>query len=199
MSLRFALLALLHEEDVNGYELAKRFDVGVSHYWHALPQQIYQELSRMEEDALVVGEVVVQERRPNKRRFTITEAGRSALAAWQQERAPITVLKSELLVKAFASDLGPPDALIESLEEQIAFAREKLAIYGTFRQQMFRGRDEETFLGTTRRAGPYITLKRGLMFEQGNIEWAEWAIAALKARLANVPSLEIHATPNAIG
>ena len=182
MSLRFALLALLQEEEATGYELAKRFDVGVSHYWHALPQQIYQELSRMEKEGLVAGEVVVQERRPNKRVFTITGGGRSALAEWQQERAPSAILKSELLVKAFASDLGPADALIESLEEQIAFAREKLAIYERFREQMLRGRDEETFLRTTRRAGPYLTLKRGLMFEQGNLQWAEWAITALRAR-----------------
>jgi DNA-binding PadR family transcriptional regulator len=188
MSLRFALLALLQEEEATGYELAKRFDAGVSHYWHALPQQIYQELSRMEEEGLVSGEVVVQEKRPNKRIFSVTAIGQEKLAEWQLERAPVPLLKSELLVKVFASDFGNEaaiDALIVSLEEYVAFAREKFAIYEQFRDGMFKGRDEETFLRTTRRAGPYLTLKRGLMFEEKNIEWSQWVISALKARRPN--------------
>jgi DNA-binding PadR family transcriptional regulator len=182
MSLRFALLVLLREEEATGYELAKRFDVSVSHFWHATPQQIYQELGRMEDDGLIRGEVVIQEKRPNKRVYSITEQGSEALGAWQRERSPIAAIKSELLVKVYGSDSTDSESLLASLAEQIEFSREKLRQYEAIRDLLLRGRDEETFLRTTRHAGPYLALRRGFMFEQENIAWSEWVSAAIQRR-----------------
>ena len=45
----------------------------------ATPQQLYRELERLAEQGLIQARVVHQERRPNKRMFSLTEAGRDAI------------------------------------------------------------------------------------------------------------------------
>jgi DNA-binding PadR family transcriptional regulator len=185
MSLRYALLSLLLDERATGYELAKRFDSGVANFWHALPQQLYQELTRLEEEGLVEGEVVVQTARPNKRVFGITQAGRDELAAWIEQPPRIRSTKDELLVKIYASDLRPPHEIIPLLEDSIVAREEKVAHYEALRDIMFHGRTEEQFLATTHRLGPYMALNRGLIYERDCIDWARWAIGVLRARAAS--------------
>ena len=48
MSLAHALLTSLLEQPSSGYDLARRFDKSIGHFWQATHQQIYRELGRME-------------------------------------------------------------------------------------------------------------------------------------------------------
>jgi DNA-binding PadR family transcriptional regulator len=182
MSLRYALLALLVDGEATGYELAKRFDRSVANFWHALPQQLYAELTRMEEDGLVAGEVVVQKTRPNKRVFSMTDEGRRTLAAWFEEPARATGIKDELLIRVYAADLVDPATVTTMLEQDLPAHEEKLTMYESIREAMFRGRSEAQYIETARRVGPYMTLKNGILYEQRMIEWHRWAIEALKTR-----------------
>jgi DNA-binding PadR family transcriptional regulator len=182
MSLRYAVLASLLDGDATGYELAKRFDASVANFWHALPQQIYGELARMEDDGLVAGEVVVQSARPNKRVFRITEAGRRALADWIDVPVKHRSLKSEILVKMYAADLADAASALAALERYLPQHRAQLERYLALREAMLHGRGEEDFLRTAHRIGPYLALTRGIAYERGNVEWAEWAIATLRER-----------------
>ena len=79
MALRHAVLAALLDEELSGYQLAKAFDLGVANFWHALPQQLYAELTELEKDGLITGREVVQDTRPNKRLFQVTDAGLAEL------------------------------------------------------------------------------------------------------------------------
>lgn len=74
MALRHAVLAALLDGELSGYQLAKAFDVGVANFWYAQPQQLYAELTRLEQQGLVAGREVVQESRPNKRLFHVTDS-----------------------------------------------------------------------------------------------------------------------------
>jgi DNA-binding PadR family transcriptional regulator len=183
VSLRYALLALLIDGEATGYELAKRFDRGVANFWHALPQQLYAELTRMEEDGLVEGEVVVQQTRPNKRVFSMTQRGRAELEAWFDEPARAAGIKDELLTRVYAADLVEPAVVIEMLERHLPAREQKLAMYGEIREMLLRGRTEKQYLQTTRRVGPYLALKSGILYEQALIEWHRWAVEALKTRM----------------
>ena len=63
----------------SGYDLAKGFDASVANFWMATPQQLYRELDRLAGQGLIQARVVHQERRPNKRLFSLTDAGRDAI------------------------------------------------------------------------------------------------------------------------
>ena len=184
MALRDAVLAALLEAEASGYDLAKGFDASVANFWMATPQQLYKELERMESQGLVQARVVQQERRPNKRLYSLTEAGREALREFTAQPAKPTAIRDELLVKVQAVDGGDVAAVRAGIAERLAWARAKLARYDRLRARLLAGRTEEEYFAEVERVGPYLTLMRGRAFEKENIRWAEWALNVLERRSA---------------
>ncbi|MBB4932358.1 DNA-binding PadR family transcriptional regulator [Lipingzhangella halophila] len=184
MSLRNAVMAALLEGEASGYDLAKGFNASVANFWMATPQQLYRELDRLEADGLVSARVVQQERRPNKRLFTLTDAGREALRAFTASPARPGAIRDELLVRVQAVDTGDAEAVQASIRERVAWARAKVARFERLRLRLLAGRTEEEHLARAERVGPYLTLMRGLDFERENIRWGEWAITVLEQRVA---------------
>ena len=82
MSLHYGLLGLLRYQDSTGYDLTKIFEDSLNNFWHAQSAQIYRELDRMEQKGWVVSKNIVQNKRPNKRLYSITEEGCVALDKW---------------------------------------------------------------------------------------------------------------------
>jgi DNA-binding PadR family transcriptional regulator len=182
VALRHAVLAALLGGDASGYQLAKRFDVSVANFWSATPQQLYRELERLEQDGLVSGRVVEQRRRPNKRVFTLTTAGREELHAFTAQPARPTAFRDDLLVKVQALDVGDPTGVTEALAGRLEHARAKLADYDRARDRLLAGRTEAEYLGDATRVGPYLTLMAGRMYERMTIRWCRTALAALDQR-----------------
>jgi DNA-binding PadR family transcriptional regulator len=179
MALRHAVLAALLEGEASGYQLAKRFDISVSNFWSATPQQLYRELDRLEQDSLIDGRVVEQQGRPNKRVFTLTAAGRDHLHAFTAQPSKPTAIRDDLLVKIQAADETDHDSIRDQLLARLDHARQKLARYDDLRLELLDGQAEEAYLRTTRRVGPYLTLLGGRMFEEQNINWCTAALEIL--------------------
>jgi DNA-binding PadR family transcriptional regulator len=184
LSLRHATLASLLDGEASGYELTKRMDVSVANFWHALPTQIYAELRRLEEEGLVAGEEVAQERRPNKRVYSVTDEGRRELEKFTRKAPKPIAIKDELLIQIQAADVGDAEAVAAAIDERRAFAEIRLAVFDGLVRDFLRGRDEATFLRTARRVGPYLNLRRGRDFERENIAWYGVAADALRDRAA---------------
>ena len=185
MSLKYAVLAALLEGEASGYELSKLFDVSLANFWPATPQQLYRELERLAQDGLIEARVVQQERRPNKRMFTLTEAGRTDLRVFAATppRRP-TAIRDELLIKIQALDGTDPAVTRELIEERMSWARGKLARYKRVRERLVDGRSEEEYLREADRVGPYLTLMAGIAFEEQNLRWCERALVLLERRAA---------------
>ncbi|MGX1880964.1 PadR family transcriptional regulator [Streptomyces sp. NPDC055287] len=193
MALRHAVLAALLEGDgsdgggrgeYSGYQLAKAFDIGVANFWHALPQQLYAELAKLEKEGLVAGREVVQETRPNKRLFRVTEAGLAELEAFTAAAPKPSFIRDDLLVKVQASDAVDTGPLIEQLEQRAAVAEAKIELFGKVLRKMRGELDEAEYLRRGERIGPYLTCLRGLALEQENREWALRVAAVLLERRA---------------
>jgi DNA-binding PadR family transcriptional regulator len=182
MALRHAVLAALLEGEASGYQLAKRFDVSVANFWSATPQQLYRELDQLEEAGLLNGRVVEQRRRPNKRVFTLTAAGREELHAFTAQPARPTAMRDDLLVKLQAVDAGDQEAVREAIAVRLEQSYGKLARYDRLRDDMLEGRDEAEYLRETERLGPYLTLMAGRMYEQENIRWSKSVLEILDRR-----------------
>ena len=184
MSLRDAVLAALLEGESSGYDLAKGFDASVANFWPATPQQLYRELDRLAEDGLIRARVVHQERRPNKRMFSLTEAGREAIRQFTAKAPKPSVIRDELLIKVQAADAGDMSAVRERIIERLRWASAKSQRYERLRARMLDGRSEEEYLDQADRIGPYLTLIRGISFEEENIRWAEHALAVIERRVS---------------
>ena len=182
MALRDALLAALLEGEASGYDLAKAFDASVANFWMATPQQLYRELDRMATAGLVRARVVRQERRPDKRLFSLTDAGLAALAGFTAAPPRPGVIRDDLLVQVQAVDAGDHAAVRAALEERMTWAEAKIARYERLRARLLDGRFEDDYLAEAERIGPYLTLMRGLAFERENVRWCRQSLKVLDAR-----------------
>jgi DNA-binding PadR family transcriptional regulator len=182
MSLRDAVLAALLEGECSGYDLAKSFDASVANFWMATPQQLYRELDRLAQQGLIQARVVHQERRPNKRMYSLTEAGYEAIQQFTSRAPKPSVIRDELAVKLLAVDVGNAQAVRDFMLERLQWATAKLHRYERMRARMLDGRDEAEYLAQAKRVGPYLTLMRGISFEQENIRWAERTLAIIERR-----------------
>jgi DNA-binding PadR family transcriptional regulator len=187
MSLRDAVLAALLEGESSGYDLAKDFDASMANFWMATPQQLYRELERLAEQGLIEARLVHQERRPNKRMYSLTESGREAIRHFTAQAPKPSVIRDELLVKVQASDAGDVKAVREFIVERLHWATGKLERYERLRTRILDGRTERDYLSHAERVGPYLTLLRGISFEQENIRWAEHALTVIERRLSVAP------------
>ena len=90
MSLKHALLGFINYGPMTGYELKKFFDTSVAHFWNAELSQIYPALKAMESEGLVEMKVEVQDDRPNRKVYSITENGRRELLNGSPNRPTVS-------------------------------------------------------------------------------------------------------------
>lgn len=167
MALEHALLVSLSERPAAGLELARRFDRSIGFFWSATHQQIYKVLRRMEDDGWVTARVVGQSGRPEKREYSVTAAGRTALAAWVATTTPRPGFRSELAVKMRGAAYGDRSALLADVARLVADHRTRLAHYEALaardypRPDRLTGQDLDT----------YLVLRGGILQETFWITW----------------------------
>jgi DNA-binding PadR family transcriptional regulator len=185
MALRHAVLAALLDGEFSGYQLTKIFDVGVSNFWYAAPQQLYAELTKLEADGLVSGREVVQQGRPNKRVFKVTDSGVEELASFAAAPAKPLLIREDLAVKVHAVDVLDPAPVIAQLQERAEQAAVKLAFFEQTLVCLRGDRDEETFLREGDRIGPYLSCLAGCRLEREMRDWCLQTARTLSERAAH--------------
>ena len=101
MSLAYAIMTALTEDELTGYELAKSFDTSLGFFWHASHQQIYRELKILSQKGWVHSRSVAQARRPDKTLYELTALGLEELHAWVESSSKVRPAKDELLIKLY--------------------------------------------------------------------------------------------------
>lgn len=178
MALSHAILAALNDAPCSGYDLAKKFDGSVGFFWNASHQQIYRELTKLEENKYIEATVIHQANRPDKKNYVMTAAGKNYLQAWIAQPSTVTPTKDELLVKIFAGNLVDPAVILQELEHHRAQHQERLNTYHAIEQQFF-ARPQE-FNSCQRYQ--YLTLRQGIRLETEWLAWCAEAIAMLGDR-----------------
>lgn len=119
MSLAFGILGFLNYKPMSGYDLVKAFDSSVEFFWHAQNSHIYLELKKLEKQGYIKGETVIQEDRPNKKIYSITDSGREEFMAWlaKSEGEEALHFKSAFLMKVFFGGNMPPEQSAEMLRQ----------------------------------------------------------------------------------
>src|SRR5688500_16844736 len=175
MALEHAILVSLAERSASGYDLARRFDASIGHFWRASHQQIYKVLGRMENDKLVESNLVAQAGRPDKKVYAITADGRAELSTWLATPTPPETLRSEFAVKLRAMHLGDRDALLDQVRVRRKEHAAQLAAYGDSAAKFYP--DPSTL--TDEQVGPYLVLRGGMRAEAGAIEWCDEILSHL--------------------
>jgi DNA-binding PadR family transcriptional regulator len=106
--MRHAFLALLARAPAHGYELKLALEQTFGGVWPPLNAgQVYTTLARLEKDGLVEGSLVAQSHRADKRVYSITPAGLTALEQWVAAPSEAPRLRDDFFLKlAFAHTAG---------------------------------------------------------------------------------------------
>jgi PadR family transcriptional regulator AphA len=178
MSLKHALLGFINYGPMTGYELKKFFDTSVAHFWNAELSQIYPALKAMESEGLVEMKVEVQEDRPNRKVYSITDAGRQALLKWLAEPAEMEQVREPILIKVFFGSALKKEQLVSVLRNSIHDS-ERVAAY----LQQARA-FVDRFVGSIglQQEGDFwsLTIEAGLKIHRAEVEWAEEAIRKIE-------------------
>jgi len=122
MDAKVLCLGALHRGDASGYEIKKLFEEGdFSHFYESSFGSIYPALNKLVEDGLAVFTEHPQDKRPDKKVYSITAKGREALAEALKAPATPDRYRSDFCFIMVFGDLVPPDRLSKLIDVQAAF------------------------------------------------------------------------------
>ena len=180
MSLRYALLGFLGLDSMTGYELKQNLDRSTQQFWHAGLNQIYPTLKQLEGDDLVTARSEPQVGKPDRRRYSITPAGREQLKTWLAE--PLTSLppsKDAALLKLFFSGSMENERILRLLEAQLVLHRKQLKRYEGETRRVIEDIVEAT--GLTREGTMWELVRElGEAHERAYVNWLERAIERVR-------------------
>lgn len=180
MSLSHGLLGLLNYTDMTGYELAKTFNDSLCFFWQAQTSQIYRELNKLEKQGLLSSRIQLQTDKPNKRIYSITEAGKAQLKQWLESAMPdeMAPTRSEVLLRLFFSaqrsteeNIAALKHIVASYQKQISALRETAGVIDQYKAV---ARSEKDLLYWT------FTADFGLAHSEMVVAWAEKCIKRLE-------------------
>ena len=167
-----------------GYDLAKAFEASLNTFWHAQPSQIYRELNRMEEKGWISSCCVIQEKRPNKRVYSLTEKGESELKKWLSADLPPSENPHNPILLRIFFGVNASDStleLLKSYKDQMVSSQELLK--NTFKTIEYYA----SVIPDGNNSMLYweMTLKFGLYKIRAAIQWAEECIANMEVKCDN--------------
>ena len=131
MDVKTTCMGVLAWGEASGYEIRKHFEDGpFSHFAEGGYGSIYPALNKLTAEGLVSCTEYAQDKRPDKKIYRLTDAGRDALVAALHEPPAEDRYKSDLLFVLFFADYLPPEMLARLIDARIAFYRHKLAQMG---------------------------------------------------------------------
>lgn len=178
----YAVLGMLGWGPASGYDLKKRFEGSVAHFWSESYGQIYPILARLAAQGLAERRLERQKGKPDRYVYSITTEGQERLGAWLREPAREQGFRSELLLKLFFGRRRPVEESVRHVER----FRER-------QQALRRGyADRERELLRKHRAHPELpywlmTLRFGASRANALLRWSEETLKTLE-RLHRAPA-----------
>ncbi|WP_431043096.1 PadR family transcriptional regulator [Streptomyces sp. P1-3] len=181
MSLRHAVLGLLTERPASGYDLLKTFQTSLANVWPATQSQLYGELARLADAGLLS---VSAEGPRGRKEYAVTDAGRQELRHWLLETEPVTVRRSDMLLRVFLLGTVRDQQALDHLQ---ALATRFDGFYNELRAINDKVPWGE---GTGLTVYGRITLEWGLRFMTMQREWATWAAEQIAASQEEIAAPE---------
>lgn len=181
MSIKYALLGILAEKDMHGYELKSRFDEKVGDFWSLNFGQIYSTLDRLEKEDLVSHDRETQERRPDRKIFSITETGRAELSTWLSTPvSKVRALRDEFFIKLVFLDKSNPAPILELIEKQKVLHLKQMNLHT--KKKLAIKNNKQNFQTLTTE----LLLDAGLFHTEADIKWLTLCEAKIKGMTGNI-------------
>ncbi len=176
MSLKYAILGFLNNSPKTGYDLQKKIEMTIQHFWPSTQSQIYRTLKELEADTLIRSEVIYQSDKPNRVVYSITPSGSEDLTRWLSAPLQTTPHRDPLLVQLFFSRNVPTEVIIANLLEYRKTLEEKLAFLNGNEAQ------SRIALGAAEKEEALfeIIVDNGIRLLESEINWVDDAVGKLR-------------------
>lgn len=181
----YAILALLSVVPMSGYDLWRAAARTIAHISPISKAHVYSELPRLEEAGLVEATEVIQQGRPDKQVYRLTDSGAKRLDDWlrSSELSP-TRVRSPFLLRLAMSHRLPPEIVAEQLSEyerdaeaELAHLRELVAVLAA---------NPDAVYG-------WATALWGVRVAEASLAWAREIQAALPKTALQIDARRVHA------
>jgi len=161
MSIKFAILGLLHKRELHGYRIKQLIERDFGYMWTVNYGQIYPILKKMQHEGLVTMKEIPQPTSPPRKLYSITQSGKDEFMRWlasSPERG--VILRDQFLLRFPFLGFGRAERAMEMLSEQIAIYQRQLE----FRKEALPERS---------RANTYARLvaELGIEFNETMLQW----------------------------
>jgi PadR family transcriptional regulator, regulatory protein AphA len=182
--LGYAILSLLARVPLSGYDIAREMKKPHSFFFgQAQFSQIYPELARLEAAKLVTSRIVPQKGKPDRKVYSLLPPGRKELEQWVVSPTPILEVRTEFLIKAHSVWLADAAQALIQFQAQERSHQASLAAYTAELARLEDQWGDQIALLTIPDFGDYLTVKRGVSYEQEYIAWLQWVMAILQKRV----------------
>lgn len=172
---QYAILGVLSLTSQSGYEIKKKIDQGIGHFWNESYGQIYPILKQLVDLEYATVQKEKQRGKPDKNVYHITKKGYESLQKWLSLPIEPQVPRNELLLKLF---FGRHSSLEDNVQHLIRQRDHMLEALETYKEI-------EGYLTKELSSNPdypywVITLRQGLLTAEAKIKWCEESITLLK-------------------
>jgi DNA-binding PadR family transcriptional regulator len=154
----------------SGYEIKQVLEGLFAYFYQSSYGTIYPTLGRMEKEELITKENVLQEGKPNKNVYTITERGREQFNVYMNSPVENDSYKSDFLMRLFFGEYVGNDQVISWLKEARGEIQRNLETLS------------QTFAQERERLHPakIICIQMGLKGYQANLETIDEGLARME-------------------
>jgi PadR family transcriptional regulator, regulatory protein AphA len=167
----YAVLGLLAIKPWTTHELVQQVERSLQRMWPRASSKLYEEPKKLVAHGHATAEQEYVGRRP-RTRYTITPAGREALASWVADPGAGPELEFEQLLKIHFADSGTTDDIRQNLHAALRWARERNV------ENLAAGRAYLAGEGDfSQRAALNLLVGRFLTDFYATVDqWAQWAL-----------------------
>jgi DNA-binding PadR family transcriptional regulator len=167
MSVRYAILGLLHYRNMHGYEIKRHIENHFGSMWTINYGQIYPNLKSMEEEGCITLDNVTPSERggPHKKLYAITPMGQEKFKTWLESEENTRIsLRDPFLMRFIFFGFGNQEQALANIDNQLKIQEKQLE---SRRQHLKRWQAR----------GKYVRLvaELGEEFNSGYIKWLKRA------------------------
>jgi len=176
MALKHTILAFLSRQPLSGYDVAKEFAEGFgSCFWKASQQQVYAELTKLEQQGSVTYEAIPQPGRLDKKIYSITDQGQQELLDWLTQPCEPAAIREDLGVMGLAGHLLPSQLVIREIERRrqlhVEMVQHVKKLDEYFSQHLNSLDLKDLYM--------HLVIRRGIRYQEEWVAWCDEAIAAI--------------------
>jgi len=174
----YGILGVVSKEPMSGYDINKRVRTRMGAFWGISYGQIYPTLRMLEKDGYITKKVVINENRPNRKVYSITDKGIEKLQEWLLKPAEPESVRIEALLKVAFGEHVPKNAIIKHIEEfkirNVSKLEKAILLEKELKTQLKK--NEKYFYSL-------LTVLLGKNMHKASIEWADNAMKLISEQI----------------